>query len=97
MATKIREDQWVYVVVQDPEKNPQYLGQHDEEKNISFIPTFLEKDHAVQSLNHLKRDTAKKYEVQAVLYEELCRDAEKSGFYLFLLDENGKLMEWVEP
>jgi hypothetical protein len=97
MPENIQDDQWVYVVVQDPEKDPQFLGQQDKDNNLSFIPTFLEKEHGLQSLNYLKRDPKKKYEVQAVLFEELCKDAQKSGFYLFILNGEGKLVDWVEP
>ena len=44
MSKTIQEDQWVWVVVQDPEGNEQFLGQRDETEDISFIPTFLKKD-----------------------------------------------------
>ena len=36
MSIQLKNDQWVYAVIQDPEKNPQYLGQRDEEKDIEF-------------------------------------------------------------
>jgi len=45
---KLDENSWVWVVIQDPGGNEQLLGQHDEENDISFIPTFLEKDEALK-------------------------------------------------
>ena len=46
----IKDDQWVWVVIQNPGGNEQFLGQKDEDKGISFIPTFLEKEEAEQGL-----------------------------------------------
>jgi hypothetical protein len=97
MCPALREDKWVWVVVQEPEKNPQYLGQHDDERDISFIPVFLEKDHALLCYNSLKKDKLLKYEIQAVLYEELLTDAQKNGFLILILDGEGKIVEWIEP
>jgi hypothetical protein len=34
---EIQEDQWVWVVVQDPGKDERFLGQHDEKQDISYI------------------------------------------------------------
>ena len=44
----VRKDEWVWVVLQDPGENEQFLGQYDEEKKTSFIPTFLKKEEALQ-------------------------------------------------
>lgn len=97
MSPALREDQWVWVVVQEPGKNPQYLGQHDDEKDISYIPIFMEKDHALQCLNLFKKQKNLKYEVQAVFYGELSTDAQKNGFLILILDGEGKVVEWIEP
>ena len=42
------EDQWVWVVVQDPGGKEQFLGQQDQQENISFIPAFHTKEEAQQ-------------------------------------------------
>lgn len=97
MSVKPENDQWVFAVIQEPEKNPQYLGQHDDEKNVSYIPIFLEKDHALQCINLLKKDKSLKYEVQAVFYGELAKDAKKNNFLILVLDGEGKIVEWLEP
>jgi len=52
----IQNDRWVWVVVQDPGDNEQFLGQRDEAKGISFIPVWLEKDAALDGLRLLARD-----------------------------------------
>jgi hypothetical protein len=87
------DDQWVWVVVQDPGSNEQFLGQHDEEENIDYIPAFSDKEAAQQGLLNLTREPGHKYEVQAILREELIKDASAGGFYIFLLSDSGRVLE----
>ncbi len=84
---------WVYVFVQNPGTNEQIVGQHDKENDISFIPTFLERDEALKCYNLLVIDKAKKYEVHAILYEELSDYASKNGFIIFILNGSGQILD----
>jgi len=97
MSTLIQGNPWVWVVVQDPGANEQFLGQHDEEKGVSFIPTFLEKEEAQQCLKHLTREQGHTYEIQAIQYEELARSSSEHGFVLFILNGAGKVLEKIRP
>lgn len=97
MSTHIKKQQWVYVVIQDPDSNPQYLGQHDEDTGISFIPIFLEKEDALMCVNLMTRDKRKLSEVQAVIYEELTSHAAAAGFRLYLLNKAGEVIEKIAP
>ncbi len=97
MATLIKGNPWVWVVVMDPGKNEQFLGQHSKKEDISFIPTFLEKDEGLECLGNMKRDKRKKYEVQAIEYNELARDASKHNFMLFILNGAGEILEKIKP
>ena len=91
------EDQWVWVVVQDPAEKEQFLGQHDKQDNISFIPAFHSKEEAQQCFMNMARQKGRKYEVQAILLEELSKDAAAGGFMIFLLNENGEVLERIKP
>ena len=97
MSQSIHEDQWVWVVVQDPGGDEQLLGQRDERDGISFIPVCLEKEAAIQCLNFLAREKGVKYEVQAIKYDHLAPKAKDAGFKLFVLDDSGKVLEQIEP
>ena len=97
MQNKNDKDQWVWVVVQDPGGNEQFLGQHDEQEDISFIPVFADKEAAQQGLLGLTRQPGHKYEVQAILREELIKDAAAGGFMIFLLNESGDVLEKIKP
>lgn len=97
MKNNQQEDQWVWVVVQNPGDQEQFLGQHDNQEDISFIPTFHSKEDAQQCFMHMVRQKGAKYEVQAILYEELAKAAAAGGFMIFLLNENGEVLEKIKP
>ena len=91
------QDEWVWVVVQDPGENEQFLGQHAQQENISFIPAFPDKESAQQGLLNLKRQQGHKYEAQAILRDELLKYAATGGFMVYLLGENGEVLEKIKP
>jgi len=97
MSKLIQGNPWVWVVVLDPDGKEQFLGQQYKKEGISFIPTFLEKEEALEGLDHLIRDEEKKYEVQAIQYDELARDASKHKFMLFVLNGAGEILEKITP
>ena len=92
-----QEDRWVWVVVQDPGGKEQFLGQHDQQEDISFIPAFHSKEDAQLCFLNMARQKGTKYEVQAILYEELAKAAATSGFLIFLLNESGEVLEKIQP
>jgi hypothetical protein len=84
---------WLYVAIQKNGPSEQIVGQTDNEHDISFIPAFLNKESAQQAMFHLHLEKKKKYEVQAMIYEDLARHAIENGFLIFILDEDGKVLE----
>ena len=96
MSKLIEKDQWVWVVIQDPGGVEQFLGHQDAKNYETFIPVFLEKEEAQQGLSFLVREKGLKYEVQAILYEDLSQRAGEYGFMLFLLNGAGEVLEKIE-
>lgn len=88
----IKLDTWVYVIVQNPGENEQFLGQYDQEHDLSFIPFFTNKEDAQQCFLNLPRDTTQKYEIQAIIYEDLIFHAKKNSYLLYQLDGSGKII-----
>ena len=84
---------WLYVAILKAGPSEQIVGQTDSEHDISFIPAFLDKESAQQAMFHLHLEKKKKYEVQAMIYEDLARHAAENGFLVFVLDEEGKVLE----
>jgi len=83
---------WVWVVVSDHGPEGHYLGLHDQEKNVDFIPAFASKEAASDCYLSLPRKKGEKYEIQAIHIEELMADADKNGFTVALVDHDGKVV-----
>lgn len=83
---------WLYVAIQKDGPGEQIVGQTDTEHDVSFIPAFLNKETAQQAMFHLHLEKKKKYEVQAIIYEDLARHATQNGFLVFVLDDEGKVL-----
>ena len=95
MTRTPKSDTWVWVVIQDPGKNEQFLGQHDEESNISFIPAFYQKEDAQQCLIHMATRRGTRYEIQGIFLDELTKEAALNNFQVFLLDADGQVLEKI--
>jgi hypothetical protein len=97
MPEKISDNTWVYTVIKDPGSGEQFLGQHESETDISYIPIFLEKEHATQGLLQLEVEKGTRCEVQAVIYSDIDQTAGENGFLLYLLDESGNVLDKIAP
>ena len=84
---------WLYVVIQKDVTDERIVGQTDTEHDVSYIPAFRGKEVAQQAMLHLHLERKNKYEVQAMIYEDLAAHAVKEGFVIFVLDEEGKVLE----
>jgi len=97
MSRELKPDTWVWVVIQEPGENEQFLGQHDEKNDIAFIPAFFRKEDAQQCLIHMATRRGSKYEVQAIFLGELAGEAARNDFQIFMLDAEGKILERIIP
>ena len=97
MRKELKPDTWIWVVVQNPGPNEQFLGQEYQDENVSFIPAFFEKEDAQQCLVHMTTQKGDKYEVQAVFFSELVETAAKNNFMVFMLNADGEIMETIKP
>ncbi|MEE4242339.1 MAG: hypothetical protein V2I36_12800 [Desulfopila sp.] len=95
MVEKVSAREWVYVVVCNPDRKPTFLGLHDNDKEIDFIPVFETKEAANDCFLSLPREKGIKYEIQAVHVDELHEDARKNGFVIAMVDSNGNVVEKI--
>ncbi len=93
----IAMDTWVYVVIQNPGGDERIAGQRDEAHDIAFIPAFKEKEAAQQGLLQMAREKGMRYEIQAILFEDLMQHASKGSYFIFILDADGKIIERYSP
>lgn len=93
MENKEQDKGWVYVFVTGPEGSETFLGLYNEEKDVDFIPAFKSKDDANDCFLSMPREKGKKYEVQAIHIEELNEEAEKNGFSVAMVDQDGQVIK----
>jgi hypothetical protein len=94
---KKTKDIWYYIVVQNPgTSSEQFMGYTDKETKATFIPCFKTKEIAQQCFLLMPKDVMKeKYEVQAIIKEDLIEQALKNSYEVFLLDDKGKILEQI--
>jgi len=92
-----RENPWVWVVVQNPGGDEQIMGLRDQEKDAGFIPIFLTKQEANDCAADLPRERGSKYEIQAIRYRELARQAAGKGFMIYVLNGAGTICGKQNP
>jgi hypothetical protein len=97
MTETTRLSTWVYVLVQHHGTEEQLVGQHDSETDISFIPAFMNKEAAMQGVVHMAKEKGYKYEIQAILVEDLLKYAANGNFFTFVLDDEGAVSKKFSP
>jgi len=97
MSVNIKDEQWVYVVVQNPGESENIVGQYDQELNISYIPVFIEKETAQMVYGRLAFEKESKYEIQAILYEDAVSHAAKNKCLIFILNTAGEILDKIQP
>ncbi len=97
---KIQEEEkgeWFYCIIENSSTNDQLMGFKDDKTNINFIPIFKTKEEAQQCFLLMPKDVMnQKYEVQAVIKENIIDQAEKTGHKIFIMDEKGSIKQELE-
>lgn len=85
---------WYYVVIQNPgTSGEQLVGYTDKETKATFIPAFQTKETAQQCFLLMPKDIMnEKYEVQAIIEEDLLEEARKNEYEVFLMDDKGSVL-----
>ncbi|MBF0377994.1 MAG: hypothetical protein HQK72_10995 [Desulfamplus sp.] len=109
METDIKKE-WVYVVVQDPETpseelmgfNMPYKADNVDDVKTpdkatqSFIPAFETKEEAQQCFLLMPKDLMiRKYEIQAIIKDDLIYHAKTNGYKIFMMDENSHIKKEI--
>lgn len=95
MAEQVKDDQWVWVLIQNPGGNETIVGQQYEEEDVSFIPAFLDKEEALKGYHRIVRKAGVRDEFQAILFEDLAGHAADNAFEIFLLNGTGDILERI--
>ncbi|NOY68206.1 MAG: hypothetical protein GXP53_01745 [Deltaproteobacteria bacterium] len=95
MNKKPQKHDWIWVVVENTGTEERFVGLHDETDDLPYIPAFTSKEDAADCLIHMPTQRGNKYEVQAVMFEDLEKDAAEGGFQIVLADGEGKIVSRI--
>ena len=95
MTAVIELDEWLFVLVQKSQSSEQIIAQHDTEHDIRFIPAF--KDRNTAQLGAGQLGIKLKYEIQAIIYEDLLQYAHRNRSLIMLLDSHGSPILKIAP
>ena len=91
------DNDWVFLIVQNPGPGEQIVGQHDTDADVSYIPVYLSKEDATQGLLHLALDKSIKYEIQAFIFSEVRDQATENRFLIYVVDVDGNVLQKMVP
>ena len=97
MSEAVELPKWIWVVIEKQGEKEGLLGQHDEEKGITFLPVFTNQEDGQAGLPLLRKKAEATYELQAMLSEEVALAARENHYEIFILDANGKVLERLVP
>ncbi len=88
---------WYYIIIQDPNtQTEQFVGFSDGKTNEKFLPAFKTKEQARACFALMPKDLFNgKYDTQAVIEEDLLAVANEYGHKVYLLDEKGTILEYL--
>lgn len=92
---KAIKENWLFVIIQNPETaREQLLGYRDQDSGDSFVPAFSSKEAAQQCFLIMPKDIMNnKYEVHAIIKEDLLAHTLQEQHNVVLMDDKGRIIE----
>lgn len=89
------QSEWYYIIVQNPETvEEQLTGFTDDETGTDFVPVFRSREEAQQCFLLMPKDIINiKYEIQAIIKEDLMEQAAKKDYSIYLMDDKGTVLD----
>ena len=95
MSNNIAPEKWIYVLVEVIAEVEQIVGRHDTERNIRFIPIFMDRDTA--QIGAVRLAIENKFEIQAMLLDDLLQYASANQSLIFVMDQQGAILTKMTP
>lgn len=92
-----KDANWYYIIIQDPNtQTEQFVGFNDGKTKEKFLPAFKTKEEARTCFALMPKDLFNgQYDTQAVIEEDLLAVANENGHKIYLLDEKGTILKYL--
>ncbi|MCK5541815.1 MAG: hypothetical protein KAI40_03915 [Desulfobacterales bacterium] len=96
--TQEQKSEWFYCIVENSGTSiDQLMGFKDDETQTEFIPIFKTKEEAQQCFLLMPKDVMNlKYEIQAVIKDDILMRTKETGHKIFLMDDKGQIIKELE-
>jgi hypothetical protein len=92
MTISIAKQTWVYAVFNFSSGDEQLTGFQDQNGG-TFIPVLKTSNEAEVFLGYIPREPGTRYEVQAIIFEDVLKYARANGSLVYLVNEKGEILE----
>lgn len=86
------QSDWIHTIICSRDEMQYYMGMHDSESNVDFIPVFKQREDAETCLQSLDQKPGIDYQVMAVLHTELAKNCSDKNYSVALVDHSGKII-----
>ncbi|MBW2059930.1 MAG: hypothetical protein JRI95_00040 [Deltaproteobacteria bacterium] len=89
--------EWLWIVIEKDGELERLFGQHEQEKDVFFVPAFNSQEDGQACLQYLQKMPERKYEIHAMRSAEVINTIEPYNYQLFILDSHGQVLESLAP
>jgi hypothetical protein len=92
MTISISKQTWVYAVFNKDGEDEKLTGFQDKNGNM-FIPILKTNKEAEIFLSYIPWESDRRYDVQAIIFEDVLNYARESGSLVYLVNGKGEILE----
>jgi hypothetical protein len=96
MTISIAKQTWVYAVFSYSGEEDKITGFQDKNGG-TFIPVLKTNKEAEVFVGYIPREPGRRYEVQAIIFEDVLNYARENGGQVYLVSEKGEILEKEAP
>jgi hypothetical protein len=96
MAFSISNETWVYAVIGNPGADEKLAAFHEENES-TYIPILKTKNEAELFLSCMPRQPGIRYEVQALIFEDILSYAKENKSLVYVVNDKGVIQETGAP
>lgn len=93
MQQHAQQSDWLHVIICSKDEQQYYMGMHDKDSDIDFVPVFASREDADQCLLSLGQKNGIRYQVEAVFTTEILKNCSDRSYLVALVDKDGKIIK----
>jgi len=92
MSKESNQPDWLHVIVCSRDEQEYYMGLHDNNSGVDFVPVFESREDADSCLQSFGKNPGIGYHVTAVLTAEIVKQCSDRNYLIALVDQNGAII-----